>query len=124
MEECRRYKGLTVLTLGSLVGFQRSHPGGGLFFEAHLENLLELTTFLGRRDQTLTWFGFAPDELHALVWNLNGRAIDRIVPIGQALQFHRFWDGNDLLQEFCRCVYIESKFLDIRPTLPDAAGRS
>src|SRR5208282_4426813 len=62
VEECRRYKGLTVLSLDSLVGFQRSHPGGGLFFEAHLENLLELTDFLGRRDQTLTWFGFTSEE--------------------------------------------------------------
>jgi hypothetical protein len=115
VEECRRYKGLTVLSLDSLAGFQRSHPGGGLFFEAHLENLLELTDFLGRRDQTLTWFGFTPEELHALVRSLNGRAIDRVVPIGQALQFHRFWDGYDLLQEFCRCVYIESTSLDVRP---------
>lgn len=114
--ECRRYPGLIVLTLDSLAGFQRSHPGGGLFFEAHLESLLELTAFLGRRDQTLTWFGFTPEELHALVRSLNGRAIDRIVPIGQALQFHRFWDGYDLLQEFCRCVHIESAFLDVRPT--------
>jgi hypothetical protein len=120
VEECRRYRGLTVLTLGSLAGFQRNHPGGGLFFEAHLESLLELTAFLGRRDQTLTWFGFTPDELHALVRSLNGRAIDRIVPIGQALQFHRFWDGNDLLQEFCRCVYIESTFMDVRPTHKNA----
>ena len=108
VEECRRYQGLTVLTLDSLAGFQRTHPGGGLFFEAHLGSLLDLTAFLGRRDQTLTWFGFTPDELRALARSLNGRAIDRIVPIGHALQFHRFWDGYDLLQEFCRCVYIES----------------
>ena len=108
VEECRRYQGLTVLTVDSLAGFQRNHPGGGLFFEVYLESLLELTAFLSRRDQTLTWFGFTPDELRALVRALNGRAIDRIVPIGQALQFHRFWDGYDLLQEFCRCVYIES----------------
>jgi hypothetical protein len=118
VEECRRYKGLTVLSLASLAGFQRSHPGGGLFVEAHLESLLDLAPFLDRRDQTLTWFGFTPDELHALVRRLNGRAIDRVVPIGQALQFHRFWDGYDLLQEFCRCVYIESTFLATRLTPP------
>ena len=114
VEECRRYTGLTVLSLDSLAGFERSHPGGGLFFEAHLENILELTDFLGRRDQTLTWFGFTPEELRSLVRRLNGRAIDRIVPIGQALQFHRFGDGYDRRQEFCRCVYIESKSLDVR----------
>jgi hypothetical protein len=119
VEQCRRHKGLTVLTLNSLVDFQRSHPGGGLFFEAHLQNLLELTAFLSRRDQTLTWFGFTPEELHALVRKLNGRAIDRVVPIGQALQFHRYWDGYDLLQEFCRCVYLESTFPE---SLPAGAG--
>ena len=108
VKECRRYNGLTVLTLDTLTEFQRSHPGGGLFLEAHLESLAELTAFLSRRDQTLTCFGFMLDELHDLVRRLNGRALDRIVPIGQALQFHRFWDGYDLLQEFCRCVYVES----------------
>lgn len=115
VEECRRYKGLTVLSIGSLEGFQRGHPGGGLFFEAHLEGLCDLPPYLSRRDQTLTWFGFASEELRALAQSLNGRAIDRIVPIGQALQFHRFWDGYDLLQEFCRSVHIESSFMYTRP---------
>jgi hypothetical protein len=114
VEECRRYKGLTVLRLDSLAGFDRSHPGGGLFLEVHLASLLELTPFLERRDQTLGWFGFPAGELHAFARALNGRAIDRIVPLGQALQFHRFWDGYDLLQEFCRCVYIESAFPEFR----------
>ena len=104
----RRHKGLTVLTLASLAGLQRDQPGGGLFFEAYLENLASLEPFLCRRDQTLTSFGFTPGELRAFVRRLNGRAIDRIVPFGQALRFHRFWDGYDLLQEFCRCVHIAS----------------
>jgi hypothetical protein len=113
--ECRRYhEALIILTLDSLVDFQRDHPGGGLFFEAHLGSLLDLAPTLGRRDQTLTWFGFTPEELHTLVRNLNGRSIDRIVPFGQALQFHRFWDGNDLLQQFCRCVYIDSSVSDVK----------
>jgi len=108
VEECQRYKDLTVMKLTSLTGFSRNHPGGGLFFNARLDTLLDLASFISRKDQTLTWFGFAPAELHALVRRLNGRAIDRIVPIGRALQFHRFWDGYDLLQEFCRCVHVDS----------------
>jgi Acyl-CoA reductase (LuxC) len=108
IEDCRRYKGLTILTLESLADLQRSHPGGGLFLEARIRRLEDISTALERRDQTLTSFGFSPEELRALIRNLNGRAIDRIVPIGQALQFHRFWDGYDLLQEFCRCIHIKS----------------
>jgi hypothetical protein len=121
VDECRRYKGLTVLSLGRLKDFEREHPGGGLFFEARLERLGDLPPFLCRRDQTLTYFGFALEDLHTLAQSLNGRAIDRIVPIGQALQFHRFWDGYDLLQEFCRGVHIEPAFADTRPTSSDTS---
>ncbi len=108
VEDCRRYKGLTVLTMKSLADFPRDHPGGGLFLEARTQHLTDLSTALERRDQTLTSFGFSHEELRAFARTLNGRAIDRIVPIGHALQFHRFWDGYDLLQEFCRSIYIES----------------
>ena len=102
----RRFPALSVLTLESLTGFSRNHPGGNLFLECQLDRLGDLAPALCRRDQTLTWFGFAPEELKNLATTLNGRALDRIVPIGQALQFGRFWDGNDLLQSFCRQVFI------------------
>ncbi len=32
--------------------------------------------------------------------------IDRIVPVGQALEFSRYWDGYDLLEEMSRRVYL------------------
>jgi hypothetical protein len=102
----RRFPALSVVTLANLAGFSRNHPGGNLFLECQLERLADLANVLCRRDQTLTWFGFAPEDLKNLAALLNGRAIDRIVPIGQALQFGRFWDGNDLLQSFCRHVFV------------------
>jgi hypothetical protein len=104
----RRWPELTVLTLESLAAFDRSHPGGGVFFEAYLESLGELSPVLERKDQTLTAFGFEDAELRAFIQGLNGRAIDRVVPFGQALQFGRFWDGRDLLLEFCRHVYLDN----------------
>ena len=110
----RRFPALSVLTLSTLDKFDRSHPGGGVFFECQVERLEEIAPVLRRRDQTLTWFGFPGEELRKLATSLNGRALDRIVPIGQALQFGRFWDGNDLLQSFCRQVFIGG----IEPLLP------
>jgi hypothetical protein len=104
----RRLQTASVLTLDSLRYFERQHPGGGLFFEVFFERLADLTAAVHRKDQTLTWFGFAPEELFSLARALNGRGLDRIVPVGQALQFQRFWDGLDLLQEFCRNVYIST----------------
>jgi hypothetical protein len=105
---CRRFPALSVLTLQTLGNFSRHHPGGNVFLECQVDELLDVVAFLSRRDQTLTWFGFSPEELRNLAVVLNGRALDRIVPIGQALQFGRFWDGNDLLQSYCRHVFIGS----------------
>jgi hypothetical protein len=102
----RRFPTLSVLTLSSLSDFDRNHPGGSLFLECRVEQLADIAGVLRRKDQTLTWFGFDPAELRSLAVSLNGQALDRIVPIGQALQFGRFWDGNDLLQAFCRQVFI------------------
>ena len=103
---CRRVPELTVLTLDSLERFDRRHPGGGLFFEVTVGAITELAPYLIRRDQTLATFGVDAQDLRTLLRQLNGRALDRVVPIGQALQFGRFWDGMDLLQEFCRHLYL------------------
>jgi hypothetical protein len=98
---------LSVLTVDTLSAFDRAHPGAGLFFVAHVRELGDIASFVTRRDQTLGHFGFSRDELAALVAKLAGRGLDRLVPLGQALTFNRFWDGYDLLQEFTRRVYLE-----------------
>lgn len=99
---------LSTLTVTSLADFSRDHPGAGLFFVAHVETLAELTPFVSRRDQTLGHFGLAREELAQWATGLAGRGLDRLVPLGQALTFNRFWDGYDLLQEFTRKVYLET----------------
>jgi hypothetical protein len=60
------------------------------------------------RDQTLVHAGFENDELRALAENVNGRGLDRLVPIGQALAFDRVWDGIDLFEAFTRRVTVRS----------------
>ena len=57
----------------------------------------------------MSYFGFRTAELRDLGQRLNGRGVDRFVPIGQALTFNRFWDRMDLLQELTRRVYIEAE---------------
>ena len=108
VSEYRRVAETTVLQLDSPEPLSAEHCGGGLFFERSIRQLGDLAPVLQRRHQTLTHFGFPRLELIELARLLAGRAIDRIVPIGQALQFHRFWDGYDLLQEFCRLTYCEA----------------
>lgn len=98
----------TVLELDHASTLPREHCGGGLLYQIRIERLNDLVPLIEARDQTLTHFGFAAEELRALVRALNGRGLDRLVPMGRALSFGRVWDGYDLLRSFTRAVYIES----------------
>ena len=87
-------------------GLRSLHCGAGLFLEAErpsLENIEELITC---KDQTLAVYGFSDSELREFSWLLAGRGIDRIVPVGQALNFQAVWDGYDMLAYFTREVSI------------------
>jgi hypothetical protein len=97
---------LTVLELESLDNLRTEHCGGGLLFQFHAASLADIAPHIRRRHQTLTYFGFEHAELLALAQNLQGRGLDRIVPIGQALKFSSVWDGYDLLAELTRTVDI------------------
>jgi hypothetical protein len=98
---------LTVLELGTLETLRPEHCGGGLLFQFHTPSLMDIAPHIRRRHQTLTYFGFERSELEALARHLQGRGLDRMVPIGQALSFSSVWDGYDILDELTRAVVIE-----------------
>ncbi len=98
---------ITVLELSGLDDIPREHCGGGLIYRIHTPSLTDLAPVIERRHQTLTHFGFEDIELRGFIRLLNGQGIDRLVPVGQALTFNRFWDGYDLLREFTRSVYLQ-----------------
>jgi len=77
------------------------HPGCGLFLELQLPALSELALQLSPAHQTLTYWGLNPAELSVLEHQML-RGLDRIVPLGQALQFSEVWDGGDLVLQLCR----------------------
>ncbi|MER7501058.1 acyl-CoA reductase [Nonomuraea pusilla] len=80
--------------------------GAGTFVHAGLSSPADLVPLVRRRDQTMTYFGFSRAELEELAQALAGRGVDRIVPVGDALTFHRVWDGVDLPAEFTRLVTV------------------
>jgi hypothetical protein len=98
---------LTFLRLSSLAGFDRAHCGAGLLYECFVSGLNELLGLVGSKDQTLTHFGFSTEALRAWAVRAGSRAVDRLVPVGQALAFHAIWDGFDLLAELVRHVRVE-----------------
>ncbi len=109
---------MTVLELDQMASPPEEHCGAGLLFQVRADNLLDLVPHLHRRDQTLSYFGFSEDQLRALGLTLGGAAIDRMVPLGRALEFHRYWDGYDLVREFTRAVWIDPGPAAISKTRP------
>ncbi|GAA3185665.1 acyl-CoA reductase [Nonomuraea roseoviolacea] len=97
---------LAQVILTSPGAIPRRWLGTGTFAHARIGSLDELADVARRKDQTLTHFGFDRDELAGLARALGGRGVDRIVPIGNALGFHRVWDGVDLPAELSRLITV------------------
>jgi len=100
---------VTWVRLSDLNAYDRENCGGGLFVELISQDLAaDLLAMVGPRDQTVTTFGIGRDELREIAVMLNGRGVDRIVPVGRALAFDSTWDGSNLLVEFSRRVVINA----------------
>ncbi len=100
---------LTVMSLASWEGvsaYKALHYGYGLLLTTRLEKLRDLSVFAEKRDQTLSVWGFSPDEVHAFIAQCGGRGFDRVVPVGQALSFDPIWDGINLFDVFTRLVQV------------------
>ncbi|MBN2895270.1 MAG: hypothetical protein JXK05_05210 [Campylobacterales bacterium] len=82
------------------------HCGNGLFYEYHCDTLETLMPQIGKKYQTMAYFGLTPEYLRTLIRSHRPLGIDRIVPIGQSLDFSDVWDGFDLLRSFCREVEV------------------
>jgi hypothetical protein len=102
----RHHGNFDTLTLQELTPFCREHCGGGLLYQFHTPALEPLAAFIDRRDQTMSYFGFEGAGLLELARMVSARGVDRIVPIGRALDFDRYWDGYDLFLEFSRHVTV------------------
>jgi hypothetical protein len=83
------------------------HCGAGLFHEARIDSLDALNPLLTRKIQTISYFGVAPTEWNEFLRRAVPKGIDRIVPVGHALDFEPIWDGHDLLQCFLRQVTVQ-----------------
>ena len=80
-----------------------NHHGFGLFIEVAISSTNELSLSLGQSTQTLSQFGVSQSTLCVVSEGLLC-GLDRVVPIGKALQFHPIWDGVDLISQLSRAI--------------------
>ena len=90
----------------SLSNSELLRPGAGFFTIQVVKELSSIVNQIQRNSQTVSYLGFDKEKLIEFVTLLNGKGVDRIVPIGKALDFSPIWDGKDLLFEMHRLVSI------------------
>ncbi|MBZ9770990.1 acyl-CoA reductase [Mesorhizobium sp. CO1-1-8] len=92
------------------------HPNGGVFVECEARGLGALVPVLDRRCQTVSYFGLPAEELVALIRTAGTLGGDRIVPIGQTLDFSAIWDGHDILRALSRTIDVFEGPVPRRPS--------
>jgi hypothetical protein len=75
---------------------------GGYFYEYDMQNFEELIPFINTKYQTITYFGIDSKSIKKIIIKYRLQGIDRIVPIGAALDIGLTWDGYDLINMLSR----------------------
>lgn len=78
----------------------------GTFFQKNINNISELTKYITKKCQTITYFGFNKKEIENFLFNNNLRGVDRIVPIGNAMEIDIIWDGYNVINSLSREISI------------------
>ena len=83
---------------------EKIHPHFGTFVEININNLNELNKIISKKLQTITFYGVDKKKISALVFKYGILGVDRIVPIGRALDMGIEWDGYDLIAALSRII--------------------
>jgi Acyl-CoA reductase (LuxC) len=72
--------------------------GGGYFYTKKIDNINKILPSLNTKVQTISHFGLSTDDIDDLAHISAGIGVDRIVPVGKALDFDYIWDGYNLCE--------------------------
>ncbi len=81
--------------------------GGGLLVHVHGGSLEELEPRLRVDHQTISYFGLDAAGLDRLAALAGVAGVDRLVPVGRALDFGPQWDGFDLWSDLSRLLVVQ-----------------
>ena len=76
----------------------------GLFYEASLEELADLCDKITEKIQTCVIYGIDREELLHCFISHSVRGVDRIVPVGKAMDIGVYWDGYDVIGRLSRGI--------------------
>ena len=79
----------------------------GYFYEYDTDDINSIAHIINNKYQTLTYFGVDKSELLGFVVKNRLLGIDRIVPIGKALDMDIIWDGYDIIRSLSRIIEVK-----------------
>ena len=79
----------------------------GTIHEVTLDTLEPLVPIITEKYQTLTYFGLDPAQIREFIIKHRLRGIDRVVPIGKALDMDIVWDGYEIISALSRYVVVD-----------------
>ena len=79
----------------------------GTFFQKNINQINDLKQFITKKCQTVSYFGFTKDQLKYFLLNNNLLGIDRVVPVGKALEIDIIWDGYEIVKSLSRVISLE-----------------
>ena len=79
----------------------------GFFFEYSTNDIHNIWENIDEKYQTITYLGIDPELIFNSLNKKNVLGIDRIVPIGKALNIGHIWDGVDIINTLSRKISIE-----------------
>ena len=79
----------------------------GTFFQKNINQINDLKQFITKKCQTVSYFGFTKDQLKYFLLNKNLLGIDRVVPVGKALEIDIIWDGYEIIKSLSRVISLE-----------------
>ena len=76
----------------------------GYFYEYDTDDIKSIAHIINTKYQTLTYFGVDKSQLLDFVVKNRLSGIDRIVPVGKALDIGVIWDGYDIVKSLSRII--------------------
>lgn len=100
---------LTVLPIKNMsnIKIENLRSNSGYFYEFNISSIKYLMNNLSNKFQTLTYFGLKKDFLEKNILLSKKRSVNRIVPVGKALDISLMWDGYDIINILTKKIKID-----------------
>lgn len=110
LERISLYNGTTLIKASLFdldEGNENYKASFGYFYEYKTDSIETIKHLIDKKVQTITFIGNIETEIASMVIENGLKGIDRIVPVGTALDIDILWDGFDLIRTLSRIINIK-----------------